>query len=252
MILADPVNYPIVVHPVDKSDNYIKRCIAVAGDTLQIIDGNVLINGKKQPAPPYSDRNYIVEVQPGRNLDRDYLQEIGIMINQSDKGSDLSQASGSQYYINLTENEKAILEKSEFVKTVRSFYDTIPDPIKYFPFDTLHKWSTDHYGPVWIPKKGASVTLSPENYSIYERAIRNYEKNDFEQRNGKYFLNGKEVTAYTFKMDYYWMMGDNRHGSQDSRFWGFVPEDRVVGKAWMIWFSWDEGPRWKRLFKIVK
>ena len=90
------------------------------------------------------------------------------------------------------------------------------------------------------------------NYSIYERAIRVYEHNNFEMRNGKFYLNNKEVSSYTFKMDYYWMMGDNRHGSQDSRFWGFVPEDRVVGKAWMIWFSWEKGPRWSRLFRIVK
>jgi len=96
------------------------------------------------------------------------------------------------------------------------------------------------------------LPLTPENYPIYERAIRVYERNDFYMSNGKFFLNGTEVHDYTFKMDYYWMMGDNRQGSQDSRFWGFVPEDRIVGKAWMIWFSWDGGPRWNRLFKIVK
>jgi len=121
-----------------------------------------------------------------------------------------------------------------------------------FPYDTLHKWSVDNYGKIWIPKKATPLTLTPDNYAIYERAIRDYEHNDFYMKDGKFFLNGKEVTSYTFKMDYYWMMGDNRHNSQDSRFWGFVPEDRVVGKAWLIWFSWDGGPRWSRLFRFVK
>lgn len=252
MILADPVNYPVVVHPVDKTDNYIKRCVAVPGDVLQIVDGSLLINGKAMTAPPQSDRNYIVEVQPNRFLDRDYLQELGIMINQSDKGSDLTQSSGNQYIINLTLKEKTILEKSEFIKSVQPYLINTLDRTEMFPYDTLHKWSVDNYGPVWIPKKGASVNLNDSTYPIYLRAIRNYEKNDFYKKDGHYFLNGKEVTSYTFKMDYYWMMGDNRQGSQDSRFWGFVPEDRIVGKAWMIWFSWDGGPRWKRLFKVVK
>ena len=115
-----------------------------------------------------------------------------------------------------------------------------------------HKWTTDNYGKIWIPKKGAKLVLTPDNYTIYERAIRVYEKNDLQYRNGQFFINGKQTNEYTFQMDYYWMMGDNRHQSQDSRFWGFVPEDRIVGKAWMIWFSWDKGPRWKRFFKIVR
>jgi signal peptidase I len=115
-----------------------------------------------------------------------------------------------------------------------------------------NRWSIDNYGSIWIPKKGATLPLNAATYDIYQRAIRVYEKNEFTTSNGKFYLNGKEVTSYTFKMDYYWMMGDNRHQSQDSRFWGFVPEDRIVGKAWMIWFSWDGGPRWKRFFKIVR
>jgi signal peptidase I len=251
-ILADPVNYPVVVHPVDKSDNYIKRCVAVAGDTLKIVDGTVYINGQEQPVPPYSDRNYLVEVQPNRFLDKDFLEDMGIMINESDKGSDITQADGTHYIINLTQKEKALLGKSEFVKNIGPYPENTPNPLNYFPYDTLHKWSVDNYGPVWVPKKGATIKFTPENYPLYERAIRVYERNDFYQKDGRFFLNGKEVTDYTFKMDYYWMMGDNRQGSQDSRFWGFVPEDRVVGKAWMIWFSWEGGPRWKRLFNIVK
>ena len=131
-----------------------------------------------------------------------------------------------------------------------------PGDVKYlgvlFPFDSLHRWTLDDYGPIWIPKKGQSITLTEENYSIYERAIRIYEHNNFEKRGNKFYLNGKEVSSYTFTMDYYWMMGDNRHSSQDSRFWGFVPEDRIVGKPSFIWFSTGNGIRWSRLFKAIK
>jgi signal peptidase I len=257
MILEDRDNYPVVVHPVDKTDNYIKRCIGVAGDVLQIINGNVLINGQVQTAPRYSDRNYTVTVKPNEFLDKNYLESLGILINESvdedgNMTSDLKGGAGGVYDINLTATEKELLSKSEKVKSIEPYYITSLDITGLFPYDTLHKWSIDNYGPVWIPKKGASVNLNDSSYSIYVRAIRNYEHNDFYQKDGHYFLNGKEVTSYTFKMDYYWMMGDNRQGSQDSRFWGFVPEDRIVGKAWMIWFSWDSGPRWKRLFRIVK
>lgn len=228
---------PIVVHPVDKTDNYIKRCVAVAGDTLQIINGVISINGKVSPAPPYSARKYIVTVKPGFSLYKDYLEELGIMINESENSSDLIGAAGSPgspsiYYVNLTQKERDILaQKTDIIQAITPYNDITPSPTQYFPYDTIHKYSVDNYGPIWIPKKGATLTLTPENYSVYERAIRNYENNDFVMKDGKFYLNGQPVTAYTFKMNYYWMMGDNRHGSQDSRFWGFVPEDRIVGKA---------------------
>ncbi len=252
-ILDDPESYPIAVHPADKTDNYIKRCVAIAGDTLQIINGDLFINREKQTAPPKSARNYKIQVKDNMFIDKDALEEIGIMINESKGGSsDLNRISTNEYLVNITLDEKNILEKSGILKSIQPYYIDQPNPVEYFPYDTLHKWSIDNYGPIWIPKTGALLNLTTENYSIYERAIRVYEKNDYYMKDGKFFLNGKEVTSYTFKMNYYWMMGDNRHGSQDSRFWGFVPEDRVVGKAWLIWFSWDKGPRWKRLFRIVK
>jgi signal peptidase I len=111
---------------------------------------------------------------------------------------------------------------------------------------------SDYFGPIWIPAKGATLTLTADNYALYERAIRVYEGNTLEARGGQFFINGKATNQYTFKMNYYWMMGDNRHGSQDSRYWGFVPEDHVVGEAWLIWMSWNNGLRWKRLFKTIK
>ncbi|HTQ27030.1 MAG TPA: S26 family signal peptidase, partial [Puia sp.] len=121
-----------------------------------------------------------------------------------------------------------------------------------FPRDGVHNWQIDDFGPLWIPAKGATLTLTNDNYTLYERAIRVYEGNKFEKKDGKFYLNDQPVTQYTFKMDYYWMMGDNRHGSQDSRFWGFVPEDHIVGEAWLIWMSWDKGIRWKRLFNTIR
>lgn len=247
-----PEDYPIAVHPVDKTDNYIKRCVAVAGDTLEIINGDVYINGVKQTAPPKSARNYRVDLKDNLFLQKESLEDMGIMINESENGSDLNQLSTSQYIINLTEEEKAKLEKSGIVKSIQPFYINQPSVADMYPYDTLHKWSVDNYGPIWIPKKGTTLPLNDSNYAVYERVIRVYEGNDFYMRDGKFFLNGKETSSYTFTMDYHWMMGDNRHGSQDSRFWGFVPEDRIVGKAWLIWFSWDKGPRWNRLFKVVK
>jgi signal peptidase I len=242
---------PLAVHPVDKTDNYIKRCIAVAGDWLTIKNGEIFINDEAQAVPPESDRNYTVIAK--NNISQEYLEELGILINESENGSDFTPTmTPSVYIINMTQKEKAILEKSEFVQRIEPYYINSPNPMAYFPYDTIHKWSVDQYGPIWIPKKGAKLQLTADNYSIYERAIRVYEKNDFYMDSGKFFLNGQQTTEYTFKMDYYWMMGDNRQGSQDSRYWGFVPEDRIVGKAWMIWFSWEGGPRWSRLFDIVK
>ena len=122
-----------------------------------------------------------------------------------------------------------------------------------FPNDEAnYPWTVDNYGPLTIPKKGDVLPLNAQTISIYRRLIMNYEKNTLEEVNGKFIINGKEATSYTTKFTYYWMMGDNRHRSQDSRYWGFVPETHIVGKASLIWFSWDKGPRWKRLFNSIK
>ncbi len=253
-VWQDPELNPIVSHPADKTDNYIKRCVAVAGDMLQIINGDVYINSQRQEAPENSGRQYLVQMKPNRSLDKDGLEEMGIAIYETERSSDfnLSGVQPYQYVINMTLTEKEKLVKSGFTEKVDPYIDNQASASRIFPYDTLHKWSVDNYGKIWIPKKGEMVDLNETTFSVYERAIRVYEKNDFYSKDGQYYLNGKAVTSYTFKMDYYWMMGDNRHGSQDSRFWGFVPEDRIVGKAWLIWFSWDGGPRWKRLFRTVK
>jgi signal peptidase I len=251
-ILNDHENYPIVVHPVDKTDNYIKRCVGVAGDTIEIKEDVVYIDGVAQKVPPHSEIYYTVTINNAASLDQDAMKdEYNLDV---DKGDYSLTGRPGEYRMLLTAEAKDKMQKNGLIKTIVP--EVYPPGLEnVYPYDTVaaHKsWTRDNFGPVWIPEKGATLKLTAGNYSIYERAIRVYENNEFYTKGGKFFLNGKETEEYKFKMDYFWMMGDNRQGSQDSRYWGFVPEDRIVGKAWMIWFSWEGGPRWKRLFNIVK
>jgi signal peptidase I len=250
-ILTHPDEYPVAVHPFDKSDNYIKRCTAVAGDMLAIRKGHVYINGIAQALPPHALMRYQVETK-GQQLDADFMkEEYGVDISDA---SQITSIGTNIYDMLLTAAAADKMEKSGLAKDVKPVLDTLGD-VQYagllFPYDSLYKWTLDDYGPIWIPKRGATLTLTPENYPIYERAIRVYEKNDLENRGGRFYINGKEQAAYTFKMDYYWMMGDNRHGSQDARFWGLVPENRIVGKPSFIWFSTGNGVRWSRIFRKI-
>lgn len=250
IVLNDPDRYPLAIHPIDKTDNYIKRCIAVAGDTVKIVNSDVYINGEKSELPHYSQMDY--EITTKQPLDADFAKsEFDVDIyNQQE----VRPMGGNKYYFYvLTARSIEKMRKSPLITNITPIVDTTPTYNPAFEdYVWENKWTVDNYGSIWIPKKGATLPLNDSTYSIYQRVIRVYEKNDFFKRDSKYYLNGKEVNSYTFKMDYYWMMGDNRHQSQDSRFWGFVPEDRIVGKAWMIWFSWDGGPRWNRFFNIVK
>ena len=194
--------------------------------------------------------HYIVTIKDGVVLDPDAMKSE---YNVDAEKNDYSLGSNNgEYRMLLTAKGKEKMEKAGLIKDIKVDYSYNGGGGETFPYDTLYRWSRENFGPVWVPKKGDKINLTKENFPIYERVIRVYEKNDFNMKGGKFFLNGAEVTAYTFKMDYYWMMGDNRQDSQDSRYWGFVPEDRVVGKAWLIWFSWDKGPRWNRLFRFVK
>ena len=241
----------IISRPVDKRENFIKRCVAIGGDELQIINGNVLINGKPQDVFPASERYYKLETPPNEMLDQEQLKSMGIVIHSGEEIGDVRDIGISNVQlVNITNKEKASLKLPQGYKLT----DFIMEPDnQLFPYyDTALKWSADNYGPIVIPKKGATIILTADNLIRYQRCIEVYEGNQFENRDGKYFINGKEATSYTFTMNYFWMMGDNRHNSLDSRYWGFVPEDHVVGKASMIWFSWEGGPRWKRLFNFIK
>ncbi len=255
-VLSEPQFQPLAVHPVDKTDNYIKRCVAIPGDSLTIINGILYINNAPAFVSPTSATYYSFKSN-NVTITEDDLKAAGISLNQkegNENSNDFPPSSGFSYKANLTLGEVEKLKKIQgvIVESISRDVDTSGTG-DVFPYDTTnYKWTVDNFGPLWVPEKGKSIQLTPQNISIYKRCIEVYERNTWEQRDGKVFINGQEAPTYTFKMDYYWMMGDNRHKSQDSRYWGFVPESHIVGKAWMIWFSWDGGPRWKRLFNIIK
>ncbi len=239
--------YDIITRPIDKKDNYIKRCVALPGDELQVKDGEVYINGKKEETWPHVQYEYVVATN-GQSFSMDFLEEHGIMPPGIDGGA----------YIFLLENEDVdVIKNLPQVTSIKRKCEpegmVIPHArYQVFPHDVKHfNWNRDFYGPLTIPKEGATVQLTPENIALYRRLIDVYEGNDFEEKGGKFYINGKEATSYTFKMDYFWMMGDNRHNSLDSRYWGFVPMDHIVGKASFVWFSHMDGIRWSRLFRGV-
>lgn len=242
----------IITRPVDKRENFIKRCVAVGGETLQVKNGTVYINNQPQPVFPNVERYYKLTA-PNGYVDKDMLMDMGIEIRQEQ--GDLIQMSDG-YYVNLTNEQHQNLQLAKGF-SVTDFVAAYNDPnfgsTDLFPYyDSAKRWSVDNYGPIWIPKKGSSIDLTPDNIVRYQRCIEVYEGNKFENRNGVIFINGQQTNSYIFKMDYYWMMGDNRHNSLDSRYWGFVPEDHIVGKASLIWFSYEKSPRWNRIFRAIK
>lgn len=271
LILSNPKMYgDVVVRPVDRRENYVKRCVGLPGDTLEIRDAQVYIDGKPLENPEDMQLNYLVQTT-GPYITEDMFRELGIskddqamVTNESllmEMGLTHRDAQGRlapTYDLPLT---KKMLETLSGNKKLVSRIVMEPEMFtgQMYPLNLYTKWDRNNYGPIWIPKKGATIKLTEDNLPIYERPIRAYEGNTLEVNEDGIYINGKKTDEYTFKMDYYWMMGDNRHNSADARSWGFVPEDHVVGKPIVVWLSldkdrgWFDGKiRWNRIFKWVK
>jgi signal peptidase I len=235
--------------PIDKKENYIKRCIGEAGDTITIRERQVYINSTIFSNPEFSQSSYHV-VTDGTGFSENAISRLGLRDGEA--------ISPVEFNFHLTNKEADEMKAFGNVKRIDA--NTVPKDVYQdfiFPFDSKYHWNVDNFGPLYIPKKGATIKIDTSNISLYRKVIGEYEQNKLEERNGQIIVNGQPITSYTFKMNYYFMMGDNRHNSADSRFWGFVPEDHIVGKAVFIWMSWDTNGtflnkiRWKRLFHTI-
>ena len=247
-IVNNPNEYGSIDHrPTDRRENYVKRCVGLPGQTLQIKNRIVYLDGKANKEPENVQYTYYVKLKA--DLPDDLLKELGI------SGEDLLSLNQNGYMPLTKKAVKVLSARKDLVASIRLNTDAATGEV--YPLNAVTGWTRDNYGPIWIPKKGETVQLTLKNIALYERPIRVYEHNQLDIRNGRIYINGREAHSYTFKMDHYWMMGDNRHNSADSRYWGFVPEDHIVGKPIFIWWSSDpdrrgfSGIRWNRLFRWV-
>lgn len=240
----------VIYRPVDKRENYIKRCVAIAGDTLQIIKGQVFVNGVPQMEIP--GRQFMYEIQTSTPINPQVFDRMRIA------KADIMH-SGNMYYLPLTDSMAREIKALGNVVAMNKMALDQPS-ISMFPHNVeRYPWSEDMYGPLWVPRKGATVALTLDNLPLYERIIDVYENHDLSVENGVIYIDGKAADSYTFEMNYYFMMGDNRHNSADSRYWGFVPEDHIVGRASFVWLSLDKERslfngkiRFDRMFRKIK
>ena len=237
----------LVVRPVDRRENYVKRAIGLPGEWLDIRNDSVFINGRPIAEAENVQYNYIIPVNGP--IDTEKWQKLGVRLDDIAGYPMRNEYAGFTFYdVPLTRSMKAELEKwPEVIGPLqREGESNFLDLGGMFPLGNNHGWTRPDMGKIWIPKRGVTLHLTPNNYPIYERAIRTYEGNTLERRGDKFIINGKETEYYTFKMDYYWMMGDNRDRSLDSRYWGFVPEDHLVGSPVRILVSVDKEKEWLR------
>ena len=240
--------------PVDKKENYVKRCVGIAGDKIEIVNGKLMVNDEPQAEPEGMKKQFTYNVKTkGSGLNPKLLYKK-FDITEGSRGSNMN-----EYNLFLTDEALEGLNEFKNVKSITQNIDTTYNsPQYYFPNNNDHLWNIDNYGPILIPKKGSIIDLTMENIDLYKDIIEIYEENTLKISENNIYINDSLTSSYKFKMNYYWMMVDNRHNSADSRMWGFLPENHVVGKALFVWMSWDKNGkglnkiRWDRLFSSVK
>lgn len=243
----------LITRPIDKKDHYIKRAVAVAGDSLKIVDGLIYINGEPEKVPKHRQFSYNVSLPQNAIVSTKKLDKIGIDFGDSAYGQLFPRNNRDILFL---DDEQVIKLKEIYPQAIIERRKQSADINRIFPHsqEFFPDWTVDDYGPIYIPKKGDEIVMTPKNLTLYGRLIRVYEGNEVTVKDGKYYINNELAQKYTVKQDYYWAMGDNRHNSEDSRAWGFVPHDHIVGKPLFIWFSTKEGSisngiNWDRIFK---
>ena len=244
-------NYPSEIEkPIDLKTYYVKRCVALPGDTIKIINGDIFINNNLKDQLENQQNRYFVRTKT--NINPRIFKKYDIW--------EYTKVSNG-YYINTKQENADAIEKESFIDDVELYrMDKSLSSIRIFPDKNKFPWNTDYFGPLLVPYKGLKINLNEENTIKYSSVISDFEGIDnVKVEDNNIFINNKKVEDYTFKQDYYFMMGDNRHNSEDSRFWGFVPYDHVLGEASFIWFSYDykesnifKAIRWERFFNIIR